>query len=146
MSRYERYETRDLTFSRWHRYALNDRVTAIDLDMVEYCRRCRMPLALIETARDVGQGRKTTAVMNEVARLLNVVAWCVLYTPTDKPCRCNGRFRIDGCVHGISVMRVRQAYPNDDRFQPWRPAEFAAHLTLLHDNHESLICQHRRSA
>jgi hypothetical protein len=146
MSRYERYETRDLTFSRWHRYALTDRVTAIDLDMIEYCRRCRMPLALIETARDIGQPRKPAPVMREVARLLNVVAWTVLYTPTAEPCRCNGRFRIDGCVHGIEAMRIQQVHPTDVPFEDWQPGEFGARLTLLHDNHEEIICRYRRPA
>ena len=143
MSRDERYGTRDLTFSRWHRYALPDRVTAIDLDMIEYCQRCRMPLCLIETARDVGQPGKSTIVMSELARAANVVAICVLYTPDGTVCRCERRSRDTQCSHGIGQVRFRRVYPLDEPFEIWQPFELAAWLTLCHDNHEQIACRLR---
>lgn len=142
MSPDERYGTRDLTFSRWHRYALPGRATAIDLDMIEYCQRCRMPLCLIETARDVGQDGKTTRVMTELARLVNVVAVCVLYTP-DGACTCERRRKIPGCRHGITAVRFRRVYPLDEPFEPWPACDLAAWLTKLHDDHADIACRVR---
>jgi len=66
MSRQERWGTRDLTYSRWHR-TLPDDITYIDLDGVEYCQRCYKILALVETAQDVGQEYKATTVLRRVA-------------------------------------------------------------------------------
>lgn len=145
MSRDERYGTRDLTFSRWHRYALADRVTAIDLDMIEYCQRCRMPLCLIETARDIGQPGKSTIVMAELARAANVIAICVLYTPAGE-CTCQRNRRTPGCHHGIEEVRFRRVYPVDEPFEKQQAWELAAWLTLLHDNHEQVACRLRRTA
>lgn len=145
MSRDERYGSRDLTFSRWHRYALADRVTAIDLDMIEYCQRCRMPLCLIETARDVGQPAKATIVMSELAQAANVVAICVLYTPGNE-CICRRNRKIPGCEHGITEVRFRRVYPIPEPFERQQAWELAAWLTLLHDNHEQVACRLRRSA
>lgn len=137
MSRHERYGTRDLTYSRWHRYALHDGITMIDLDAIEYCRRCRMPLALIETARDVGQDIKPVTVLKKLAMTGNVEAICLLYTPSDVPCECDERGRRPGCEHGILSMRVRRVAPNEAR--KWTvitPAEYAGWLCSLHDGHE----------
>lgn len=143
MSRDERYGNRDLTFSRWHRYALPARVTAIDLDMIEYCQRCRMPLCLTETARDVGQDSKNTLVMSRLAQTANVIAVCVLYTPDGTECRCTSNQRASDCSHGIEKVRFRRVYPVDEPFEIWRAFELAAWLTRLHDNHEQVACRHR---
>lgn len=145
MSRDERYGSRDLTFSTWHRYQLADRVTAIDLDLIEYCQRCRMPLCLIESARDVGQQGKSTIVMRELAQSANVVAICLLYTPDGSICTCKRSRRIVGCSHGISSFRFRRVYPVDEPFDLWQPFEVAAWLTRLHDNHEEIACRYRKA-
>lgn len=145
MSRDERYGTRDLTFSRWHRYALSDRVTAIDLDLMEYCRRCRMPLCLIETARDVGQDAKPTIVMERLAQASNVVAVCILYTPSGE-CSCTRSRMTRECRHGIEKVRFRRVHPVDEPFEEWHAWELAAWLTALHDNHEEIACRHRKAA
>lgn len=143
MSRDERYGTRDLTFSRWHRYALPDRVTAIDLDMIEYCQRCRMSLCLIETARDVGQPGKPTLVMAELARAANVIAVCILYTPDGTECTCQRQKKVPGCRHGIEKVRFRRVYPVAEPFENQHSWELAAWLTLLHDNHEQIACRRK---
>lgn len=142
MSHDERYGTRDLTFSRWHRYALPDRATALDLDMYEYCRVCRTPLCLIETARDVGQAGKATIGMAELARSADVPAICVLYTP-DGACRCEWRRKVPGCHHGITRARVRGVFPVDEPFELWQACDLAAWLTMLHDAHEETTCPGR---
>lgn len=70
----ERYGTRDQAYSAWHRAQSTRRyvgieeaarLSMIDLDgalYVEYDDRDREPLALIETARDVGQKTKACTV------------------------------------------------------------------------------------
>ena len=78
MSRHERYGTRDLTFSQWHR-TLSDNATCIDLDLLEYCRRCRQPLAMLELARDVGQAFKPTTVLEQLAKKAMVPAFLIIY-------------------------------------------------------------------
>ena len=82
MSRQERYGTRDLTYSKWHR-TLADDLTYIDVDALEYCQRCREPLALIEIARDVGQSFKATPVLRKLAARAGVPAYCALYRIED---------------------------------------------------------------
>jgi len=67
----ERFGTRDLTYSGWHRTDSTKRyigrekayeLSYIDIDAVEYCRICCQPLLLIELARDVGQKHKNHTV------------------------------------------------------------------------------------
>lgn len=145
MSRDERYGTRDLTFSAWHRYGLPGRATAIDLDLVEYCQRCRMPLCLIESARDVGQPSKPTIVMRQLAQVANVVAICLLWTPDGNTCQCKSDRRVPGCRHGISGFRMRRIHPVDEEFEEWKPGDVAAWLTRLHDNHEEIACRYRKA-
>lgn len=136
MSRHERYGTRDLTYSRWHRYALHDDITMIDLDAVEYCHRCRMPLLLIETARDIGQAGKPTTVLKALAASANVAAICVLYTPAPTPCTCGEQGRVPGCEHGVSSLRVRSVAPTERRtWTTISPSDFAAWLCTVHDGH-----------
>lgn len=143
MSRYERYGTRDLTYSGWHRQACPDRVQMIDIDAVEFCRRCRMPLMLIETAIDTGQNRKTTTVTERLAGAANIPAFCVLYTVSAKSCVTDNKGACTrvGCDHGISAFRWRRVQPNPhDEWQSASPAEWAKYLTDFHDMHESMVC------
>lgn len=137
MSDDERYGTRDLTYSRWHRYAMSRDAAMIDLDDVEYCRRCRMPLALIEVGRDVGQEYKNSAVTREIARLLNVPALVVLYTPSGVDCSCTRRAGIvPDCDHGIASMRWCRIFPTYTPFVVVDARDFAASLERLHDGHQ----------
>jgi hypothetical protein len=140
MSRWERYGTRDLTYSNWHRFALPDDAGMIDLDGIDYCRRCSMPVAAIETARDVGQAFKATTVTEIVARCLNVPAWLVLYTPAASPCACEPDHPAPGCNHGLASMRVRRVYPRPTVLTTTTPGSFAAVLVQLHESHRALVC------
>src|SRR5262249_27104624 len=90
---YERTGIRDLAYSNWHRQFCPERVTMIDVDGLEYCRRCRSPLALIETALDVGQAVKPTTALEQLSLAANVPAFCVLYTKNDQPCDFDRRNR-----------------------------------------------------
>jgi hypothetical protein len=126
MSRWERYGTRDFYYSWWHRLALPDHYAMIDIDGVEYCWRCGMPLALIETARDVGQHDKTTKVMARVADMAGLPAWKILYTPDEtKP----------GGVPTITKVRFARVTPEP---YPWRQMderEFRSFFDWLHEHH-----------
>lgn len=121
MSRYERYGTRDLTYSAWHR-TLPDVVTMIDIDGLEYCRRCRAPLALIETARDVGQSFKSTIVLRELACRAFIPAFLVLY-------------HIGEESGGIDQFRWCQIWPQRTDLATATVAEWSHHLVALHDSH-----------
>ena len=141
--RYERTGIRDLAYSNWHRQYCPERVSMIDVDGLEYCRRCRMPLALIETALDFGQAVKPTTALEQLSLAANVPAYCVLYTKSGEECDFDRRRRCRriGCSHGISSFRVRRIRPNPTGFRLWTPEEFANHLIQLHDMHESIVCQ-----
>ena len=87
----ERYTTRDRAYSAWHRASSTRRfvgieraslLSMIDLDAalyVEYDDRAREPLALIETARDVGQLHKTATITASLARRARLPAYTLLY-------------------------------------------------------------------
>ena len=116
MSRQERYDTRDRVFSHWHR-TLPDCVPAIDIDFLEYCRKCRWPLALIELAQDVGQSFKPTPVLQRLARQANVPAYLIFYT-------------VEG--DSVSAARVQELVPKRGRSVPMTGIELGEWLTKLH--------------
>lgn len=138
MSDDERYGTRDLTWSRWHRYALNRSSKMIDLDDIEYCGDCRMPLALIEVARDVGQSHKNSGVTRQLARMLNVPGLVVLYTPSGTACVCRMATVDPLCDHGVSRVRWRRIHPVQTLFTVAPAYDFAASLDRLHRAHEAV--------
>ena len=122
----ERYGHRDLTFSRWHR-TLGDHVTCIDMDFLEYCRRCRQPLAFIETARDVGQGFKPTTVQKKTAEQANVPAYCVLYKPQD----------VENEHAGIASARGSRVFPTSTAgYITMSSTTVGDFLTSIHDRHQ----------
>lgn len=148
MSRYERYGTRSLVYSKWHRFYLGDQEPMIDLDGVEYCMRrgCFKPLALIETARDVGQPQKATTVLRRLAEQSGVLALCVLYTimpgtDEDTGCPCKRGATLGGCEHGISSFRVRRVFPEPPvgkrGFHAMTPEQFRDRLRAVRLNHEA---------
>lgn len=152
MSRHERYEQRDRAYSNWHRYACTDASTMIDVDGLDYCRRCRMPLLLVEAARDCGQ-EKPTFVLEKLAASANVPAICVLWTPTatwsaEPPhCACQrNRHTMPGCDHGIASFRVRRVYPEPTGWREWKPEGLATWIDRIHANHEDLVCSARQAA
>ena len=91
--REEKYNTRDRVYSWWHRSSLPDFCDAIDLDLLEVCHNtsCRLPLALMETARDVGQTSKNHYITKQIAELLKIHGYVVLY---QRECSDMGRLKI----------------------------------------------------
>ena len=82
MARWERYGTRDLTYSSWPR-SPPDHHVMVDLDAIEYCARCHAILCLVETARDVGQRDKLTTVLTSLAKAAATVTLLVVWTPPE---------------------------------------------------------------
>ena len=138
MSRDERYGTRDLVFSRWHRYTFGDDASMIDLDSIGYCDRCKSPLYVIEATRDVGQ-HKATTIAERVARSLNVPGWLVMYKP-GPPCSCISTAIIPGCLHGIEAVRVRRFAPSQTGLTVVSVHGFASVLDKTREFHAAIIC------
>lgn len=145
MSRHERYGTRSLVYSKWHRFYLGDQEKMIDLDDVEYCHEpgCSKPLVLIEIARDIGQANKPTTVLRRLAEASSTLALCVLYTVAEDVdeqtgCRCEPRHEIPGCNHGITRFRIRRVWPSRSGGQSWikmTPEQYRDRLRAVRTNH-----------
>jgi hypothetical protein len=131
----ERYGTRDRTYSAWHRrlstkrYVGLDRaqlLSMIDLDgslYVEYDDGTKEPLALVETAMDVGQVYKNATVTTKLAQKAGIPCYCVLYTMDTK------RNPADPTCQDISKFRIRRLWPAPEA--GWRsvtPEEWAKAL------------------
>lgn len=120
---HERYGTRDLAYSQWHRLQ-GDHLAYIDIDSLEYCNICKRPLALIELAQDVGQQHKSTSVMKRLAFMSNLPAYLVLYK---KPA-------VDASE--ILGFRVKQLLPFQAAdFLIMTPIEYRSFLNQLRDEH-----------
>jgi hypothetical protein len=145
MSRHERYETRDRTYSNWHRYACSDDAFMVDVDGLESCNisRCRQPLLLVESARDVGQAVKPATALIGLAKVANIPAVILLWTPSptwlpEPPhCECQRTRRVvSGCDHGVASFRARHIAPEN---KPWKrvdAAAIAAWIDGLHNAHK----------
>ena len=93
----EKYNTRDRSYSAWHRRNSTRRfvgievaqnLAMIDLDAslyVEYDDGTKEPLALVETAIDVGQAYKTATVTKKLAERAGIPAFVLLYELADDP-------------------------------------------------------------
>jgi hypothetical protein len=90
MSQQERTGTRDLLYSRWHRYEQIRRflpvrvaamLKAIDVDWCEACHFCNAPVALIETQQST-RNPKPAAVTARLAQMAGIPAFSVSYTAT----------------------------------------------------------------
>ena len=143
MSRHERYGTRSLVYSKWHRFFLGDREPMIDLDAVEYCnqRGCNVPLVLVETARDVGQQVKPTTVLKRLAERSATLAICVLYKPSKwvvddaSGCGCEPRDINPDCDHGIESLRVKRVWPDQTGWKKMAPEEYREYLRSIRVEH-----------
>lgn len=120
MSRQERYGTRDLAFSAWHRAIPRDDFTWIDIDHCAYCDQCKDPIYLIELALDVGQSFKATTVTRKVALKLAIPALLVLYTVEDE---------------SISGFRVKRIAPTWTEFRQVEPQVLVDWITKTRDEH-----------
>lgn len=140
MTQEERYSTRDRSYSAWHRRASTKRfvgwekaqlLAMIDLDVslyIEYDDGTKEPLALIETAVDVGQNHKSTTVTRKLAERANLPCFLVLYTLTTN---LNPADRKHKDIHQFRVKRMR---PKEEK--EWRvltPQQWAETLLSLRE-------------
>lgn len=136
----EQFPVRDRAYSAWHRRHSTRRfvgieratlLSMIDLDAalyVDYCDTSRDPLALIETARDVGQGHKVATVTANLARRARLPAYVCLYQVADQPNPADARY-LD-----IKAFRVRRVWPHPD--PGWRvltPQQWADALLQIRE-------------
>lgn len=118
MAQDEIHGTRDLTYSAWHRVDSIRRfvgsnkealsLAMIDIDVpvwAEYDDGTKQPLALIETAQDIGQSMKPTTVTFNLAKMANLPCFVVLYSVSDN---LNPAYPK---VMDISQFRVKQLWP-----------------------------------
>ena len=133
MARRERYGERDLTISRLHRLA-SDRCTAIDIDFCEYCPRCRQPLALIETAQDVGQPKATT-VLKRLAERADVDAYLIMWKKDEQH------------PNGVSELRLQRVHGRAGRGPTNGLVTFSPeqYLRWLEDVHGRCNCWKRHA-
>lgn len=136
----ERYATRDKAYSAWHRMPSVKRfvgteracrLSMIDLDgalYVEHDDQTSEPLALVETALDVGQASKAATVTARLAAKAGIPAYVVLYQVGLHPNPADKRYP------DIRAFRVQRVWPSPER--GWRiltPTEWAAALLQIRD-------------
>jgi hypothetical protein len=136
----EVYGVRSGDYSAWHRRNSTRRFVGIDraqllamvdLDCslyVEYDDSSKEPLALIETARDVGQAYKPATVTLALAKKAKIPCYVVLFTPAAAPNPADPR------CHDIERFRVKRLWPQPER--EWRdlsPGEYATGLLKLRE-------------
>ncbi|MBN9426153.1 MAG: hypothetical protein J0H09_06570 [Burkholderiales bacterium] len=135
--RTERYASRDRSYGVWHRMASIARflrpreaasLTMADLDSVlfaEYDHGAKLPLCLVEVARDIGQ-EKPAGVIRKLAELADIPAYVALYELSDQPNPGDRNWP------DIAAFRVRRLWPQPEAH--WRhltPEQWAAALVRI---------------
>ncbi|CAM8845102.1 RES domain-containing protein [Burkholderia pseudomallei] len=138
--RVERHFLRDRTYGNWHRAPSIIRflpardaegMVMVDLDsvlFVEHDSEQKIPLCLVEAARDIGQTTKPTGIIRALAERANLPAFVVLYEPSDCPNPANENW---SDVESFRVMRI---WPRPER--TWRvltPEQWARGLVAIRD-------------
>ena len=135
----ERYGTRDRTYSAWHRRKSTRRfvgieraqtLAVIDLDAslyVEYDDGTQEPLALIETARDIGQSYKTATVTKKLAARAKLPAFVLLYTPADLPNPADDQW------DDIRAFRAKMICPREESWKDFTPDAWCKYLVSLRE-------------
>ncbi len=137
MSQEEIYGTRDRSYSAWHRRMSTRRfvgiekaqtLAMIDLDAslyVEYDDRTKEPIALMETARDVGQSNKPSTVTRNLARKAGLAACVVLYKTSAEKNPADPRWP------DIVSFRVKRIWPPGGNWRNITPRRWAEILVEL---------------
>ena len=138
----ERHNTRDRSYSAWHRRNSTRRfvgieraqsLAMIDLDgslYVEYDDGTKEPLALIETAIDVGQDMKPATVTKNLAKRCTpeMRAYILLYKLS------NDRNPADTRWQDIEEFRVRRIWPEPEtEWKLMKPIEWAQTLVKIRE-------------
>jgi hypothetical protein len=139
LSHEERYGgARASEYSAWHRRRSVARfvgsekaqlLSLIDVDgalFLEFCDETKEPLALIETARDVGQARKVATVTARLAQRAGLPSYTVLYRLSDKANPA------DPAVKDVAAFRLKRTWPYPE--SGWRtltPQEYCDALLKI---------------
>jgi hypothetical protein len=122
----EKFGTRDLSYNHWHRELIREGFGMIDIDSVQMCTFCQEPLALIETAADVGQSLSSKKAFGtaKLARRANLPAYVILYKPnTDNT-----------SIVGVKILQI---VPERKYFSiGTTPEEWRMFLLQMHLDHE----------
>lgn len=128
----------DLTYGEWHRpdsicrflsegsAHVADALALIDIDCtlyLEYDDRNKEPLALIETARDIGQQSKPATVTRRLAQKADLPAFTVLYKIADSQ---NPAYPSEA---DIESFRVQRLHPKPER--TWRVLSPSEYLQVI---------------
>ena len=120
-----------MTYSAWHRRNSTRRfvgiehaqlLAQIDIDVavyVEYDDETKEPLALVETAKDIGQNYKCATVTRNLARRAGLEAFIVLYTPSPKENPAAPDWP------DIEMFRVKRICPDESGWKEVRPDTWA---------------------
>ncbi|WP_028223213.1 hypothetical protein [Paraburkholderia oxyphila] len=134
----EQFLIRDRAYGVWHRPRSLSRflgrrkaqsLTMADLDsvlFVEYGYDNKLPLALVEVARDIGQ-EKPTGIIRELARMANLPAFVSLYTPAPRANPASPAW------HDIDGFRVNVWPMPEAQWRSLTPAEWADALVEIRD-------------
>jgi hypothetical protein len=137
----EKYATRDQAYSAWHRWGAIKRyglteaaaksLALIDIDGTMYVEaedKTYIPLALIETALDVGQAYKTATCTKNLAIQAGIPAYVVLYKTSEEPNPADPRYP------DITSFRVRRLNPSAETdFRVCTPEQWAFALCGIRD-------------
>ncbi|MCP4539861.1 MAG: hypothetical protein GY832_22205 [Chloroflexi bacterium] len=122
MPQAERYNSRDLTYSQWHRAPSIGRFVGEedarkllmhDADGIVYYEHRYgdyEPVLLLEVACDVGQSNKNYMHLTALAKRANVPAMCVLYHIS-----ATANAKADPGYHDIDKFRVKRVWPKPDK-------------------------------
>ena len=115
-------------YSEWHR-SLNNKLGYIDIDQVQICLKCKLPLFLAETTFDVGQTFKATTTTEALARLAGLPSFLIFYKVNDK--------------REVIAFRIKQLTPTkDQKTVILTPDAWVQAMELLQERHD-LICTKR---
>lgn len=134
----ERFGTRDLSYSAWHRPRSIGRYVGleqaqllcmVDADCVlflEYEPRNKEPLALVETAIDVGQEHKPATAIMRLAKRARIPAYVVLYQRAAHGNPADPRWA------DVARFRIRRLWPRTElRWRTVAPHEWAQALLQI---------------
>jgi hypothetical protein len=140
LSQEERTGRRPGEYSAWHRRASIKRFVGIeraqllslcDIDAalwLEHDDLSKEPLALIETAMDVGQSYKSGTVLQRLAKRASVPAYLCMCKLGDQPNPADPTYR------DLIAVKVRRVWPRPE--QEWReltPSEWARGLVRIRE-------------
>jgi hypothetical protein len=151
MAQEEKTGQRNLAYSIWHRRRSTARfvgdelareLAMIDVDAslyVEYHDGTKDPIALIETALDVGKDYKCATVTKNLARRCQPPLWAyvLLYTLSGTMNPADDRYP------DIASFRVKRIWPETWQDPGWRrvtPEEWAKNLLKLRRWYERQLC------